>query len=107
MDIDKIRYHFELHLETHYPALSLNMKTTSFLAHFDERSRDAGNEYAELGVQLMWMMYLSGALAQEKNMSVSLPALRDKPDGFYDAGYNEGVTDCRKYLNSAGIKIRT
>ena len=54
----------------------------------------------------MWMMFLAGGQTIQKNMVVKLPSLKEKPDGFYDAGYNEGVSDCRKYLNSAGLKIK-
>jgi len=106
MEVDKIRYHFENHIEKFYPDLSLQMKRVSFQVHPIEQMKDTGSEYCTPSVQLMWMMFLAGGIAQQNNTTVSLPSLREKPDGFYDAGYNEGVMDCRKHLSSAGIKIK-
>lgn len=106
MEVENIRYHFEIYMERFYPNLSLGINDGTFRAHPNELMKGAGNEYQEPGVQLMWMMFLAGGLTLQKNASVRLPALREHPDGFYDAGYNEGVSDCRKYLTSAGIKIK-
>lgn len=106
MEVENIRYHFELYMERFYPNLSLMKKQGLFLVHPVEEMKDTSKEYTEPGVQLMWMMFLAGGQTIQKNMVVKLPSLKEKPDGFYDAGYNEGVSDCRKYLNSAGLKIK-
>lgn len=106
MEVDKIRYRFESHLVKFYPDLSLQMKRVSLQFHPNEQMKETGNEYCSPGVQLMWMMFLAGSVSQHNNTTVLLPSLREKPDGFYDAGYNEGILDCRKHLASAGIKIK-
>lgn len=95
MEVEDIRHHFEVYMEKFYPNLSLIINDGAFRVHPNELMKDAGSEYKEPGVQLMWMMFLAGGVTLQKNTAVRLPPLRDKPDGFYDAGYNEGISDCR------------
>ncbi len=54
----------------------------------------------------MWTLFQAGVLAERRATSVTLPALKAKPESFYDAGYNEGIQDCRKHLMASGIKVR-
>lgn len=106
MEIEKIRQQFENHIEKFYPTLPLEIKHGVFRVHPVEQMKDAGSEYKDSGVHLMWLMFLAGAASKEKNTFVSLPPLRDKPENFFDAGYNEGLRDARKHLTSAGIKFK-
>ncbi len=106
MEVEDIRYHFELYMDKFYPNLSLMKKRGGFLVHPAEEMKDTSKEYTEPGVQLMWMMFLAGGQTIQKNTTVKLPPFKGKPEGFYDAGYNESIADCRKYLTSAGVKIK-
>ncbi len=106
MDVNDIRYRFENHMEDFYPTLSLMTKETPFIQASSVFINNEGKEYNEPGVQLMWLMYYSGAVAQYKNTSITLPPLKDKPQGYFDAGFNEGVHECRRHLISSGIKLK-
>jgi len=81
-------------------------KRGAFFSHPAEEMKDTNKEYTDPGVQLMWVMFLAGGQTIQKNTVVRLPPVKERPDSFYDAGYNEGISECRKYLNSAGIKIK-
>lgn len=105
MDIGRIRISFENHIDKFYPHLSIEIKRSGFMTHSNEQRKDLGNEYVDHGVQLIWEMFLAGAIAQQKNMQVQLPPIKDEPDSFYDIGYNEGVKECRKNLISNGISV--
>lgn len=106
MEIDKVRNQFENHLDRFYPNLPIAVNSRFSDSASRDPLGDVQCEYKDKGVQLMWLMFLAGAQAQNKNTSVTLPALRDKPDSFYDAGYNQGVIDCQKHLQNSGIKVR-
>lgn len=106
MEIDKIRHQFESHLQKFYPSLPLEIKHGAFRVHPNEQMGDVSSEYKESGVQLMWIMFLAGANYVQQNTYVLLPELKNKPQNFYDTGYNEGVMDSQKKLKLAGFKIR-
>lgn len=106
MEIDKIRHQFENHLQKFYPSLPLEIKHGSFRVHPSEQMRDVSSEYKDNGVQLMWSMFLAGANYIKQNTYAPLPDLKEKPQNFYDAGYNEGVMESQKKLKSAGFKFR-
>lgn len=106
MKIDDVRYRFECHMDKFYPELDLGMKADIFTSMSQSARNDLGIEYSTPAVQLMWKMFCSGAESERKSMTVSLPAIRSKPEGYYDAGYNEGIQDSRKALIAAGVKVR-
>ncbi|WP_140919041.1 hypothetical protein [Limnobaculum xujianqingii] len=62
--------------------------------------------YKEIGVQMLWKMFYEGAKVSIKCSVIKLPVLKSIPDGFYDAGYNEGILDCKKYLIAKGFKVK-
>lgn len=106
MALISVRNRFESYMEQQYPDLSLRVKGDigSFRMEREQYSDDV--EFFEPAVQLMWTLFQAGVTAERKATSVTLPALKAKPDGFYDAGYNEGIQDCRKHLTASGIKVR-
>ncbi|TGC25046.1 hypothetical protein [Escherichia sp. E1130] len=113
MALISVRNRFESYMEQQYPDLSLRIKGdigSSMKAQLGFRmerelySEDV--EFFEPAVQLMWELFQAGVAAERKATSVTLPALKAKPDSFYDAGYNEGIQDCRKHLTASGIKVR-
>ncbi|MBF7956149.1 hypothetical protein [Rahnella victoriana] len=106
MKIDDIRYRFECHMDKFYPELDLGMKGDMLTIMSPSGRNDIEIEYSTPAVQLMWKMFYSGAESERKSMTVSLPAMRSKPEGYYDAGYNEGIQDSRKTLIAAGVKVR-
>ena len=106
METDKIRHQFEQHLEKFYPSLSLEIKHGAFHVHPNEQRGDVSSEYKDNGVQLMWSMFLAGAIYVQQNTYAPLPPMKNKPKTFFDAGYNEGVMDAQKKLKSAGFKLR-
>lgn len=106
MEIKKIRHQFESHLEKFYPSLPAEIKRGAFHVHPNEQMGDVTSEYKDPGVQLMWTMFLAGANCVEKNTYIALPALKSKPQNFFDAGYNEGVMDAQRKLKSDGFKIK-
>lgn len=106
MQIDDIRFHFENHIEKFYPDLSLAFKSIIPASYCSGLRENAGEEYQDPGVQLMWMMFLAGARAQHKNTAITLPAPKSRPDGYFDAGFNDGIQECRRTLVAAGIKIK-
>ncbi|HCP7405641.1 TPA: hypothetical protein OFU59_001350 [Escherichia coli] len=113
MALISVRNRFESFMEQRYPDLSLQVKGNigaSMKAQLGIRiERELYSEdvtYCDSAVQLMWTLFQAGVLAERRATSVTLPALKAKPDSFYDAGYNEGIQDCRKYLTASGIKVR-
>lgn len=113
MALISVRNRFESYMEQQYPNLSLRVKgdtgasMRSYLGFRIERelySEDV--DYSEPAVQLMWTLFQAGVVAERRATSVTLPALKVKPDSFYDAGYNEGIQECRKHLTTSGIKVR-
>lgn len=113
MALISVRNRFESYMEQHYPHLSLQVKGdigASMRSHLGFRiERELYSEdvdYSEPAVQLMWTLFQAGVVAERKATSVSLPALKTNPDGFYDAGYNEGIQDCRKHLSASGIRVK-
>lgn len=113
MALISVRNRFEIYMEQQYPNLALQVKGdigASMKSHLGFRierelfSEDV--EYNEPAVQLMWTLFRAGVAAERKATSVTLPAVKAKPDSFYDAGYNEGIKDCRKHLTASGIKVR-
>lgn len=106
MKIDDIRYRFECHMEKFYPELDLGLKGDLLSVMSSGARNDIDVEYSTPAVQLMWKMFCSGAESERKSITVSLPPMRSKPDGYYDAGYNEGIQDSRKTLVAAGVKVK-
>lgn len=106
MSIDDIRYRFECYMDKFYPDLHLGLKGNTLIVLSPGAKNDVDLEYSEPAVQLMWKMFFSGAESERNSITVSLPPLRSKPDGYYDAGYNEGIQDSRKTLIAAGVKVR-
>lgn len=41
-----------------------------------------------------------------RNEAFSLPPLKQNPENFYDAGFNEGVEVCRRHINAQEIKTK-
>ncbi|MCX8958332.1 hypothetical protein EHW64_19505 [Erwinia psidii] len=105
MDIDQVRYRFECHLDDFYPTLPIALSKNMPCSVGEDNAISPGVEYKDPAVQLMWKVFYAGALSQNKNMVTTLPRLKNQPDGFYDAGYNEGVQDCRRHLVARGIRI--
>ena len=113
MALISVRNRFESFMEQRYPDLSLQVKGNigaSMKAQLGIRiERELYSEdvtYCDSAVQLMWTLFQAGVLAERRATSVTLPALKAKPDSLYDAGYNEGIQDCRKHLTASGIKVR-
>ena len=106
MKIDDIRYRFECQMEKFYPELDLGLKGDLLSVMSSGARNDIEVEYSTPAVQLMWKMFCSGAESERKSITVSLPPMRSKPDGYYDAGYNEGIQDSRKTLVAAGVKVK-
>ncbi|WP_146747949.1 MULTISPECIES: hypothetical protein [unclassified Photorhabdus] len=106
MNIHEIRRRFELFMDKYYSDVSLSCKTKHGI-YFPYSDNETDIKYENPGAQLMWKLFLSGAQSERKNIVVSLPVCKSPPDGFYDAGYNEGIQDCKKALLASGIKIRS
>ncbi|EKN4197660.1 hypothetical protein NTJ19_000726 [Yersinia ruckeri] len=106
LNIDDIRYRFECHMDKFHPELHLGLKGDMLSVMSPGSRNDIDLEYSTPAVQLMWKTYCSGAESERKSITVSLPPMRSKPDGYYDAGYNEGIQDSRKTLIAAGVKVR-
>ncbi|CNE50619.1 hypothetical protein [Yersinia enterocolitica] len=107
MEIQKLIAKFENFMELNYESVSLETKfpcSLSFIA--DYKAHEHTTEYKDPGAQLMWVMFVAGADTERKNLSVSLPKTKERPEGYYDAGYNEGINDCKRSLISSGIKIK-
>lgn len=90
---ENIRYNFEMLMERDYPQLSLTYKTRGHARCDYNLRNDLDSEYENSGVQLMWIMFRAGALAGLSRLKINLPPLRNIPDGYFDAGFNEGVQD--------------
>ncbi|MFV9068713.1 hypothetical protein ABQ366_06790 [Serratia fonticola] len=105
MDTNNLRYKFEALMQRDFDSVTLQRKTRNglFIGGVDDY---LGSEYVDPGAQLMWSMFSAGAEEQKKNISVTLPTPKSKPDGYYDAGYNEGILDCRRALTSSGVKVK-
>ncbi|HEJ7901074.1 TPA: hypothetical protein SMI06_000461 [Serratia marcescens] len=105
LETQRLRNKFEALMQRDYDQVSLERKTTNLFL-LNKRDDYLEVEYSDPGAQLMWTMYLAGASERGKHISVTLPSPKSVPDGFYDAGYNEGILDCRRALTSSGIKVR-
>ncbi|EMH5494545.1 hypothetical protein L3033_004255 [Providencia stuartii] len=67
---------------------------------------DSSVTYKDPGTQLLWRMYFSGFNKAKRAIKINLPPLKQNPENFYDAGFNEGVEECRKHINAQQIKTR-
>ncbi|MFU0921334.1 hypothetical protein [Kluyvera sichuanensis] len=78
----------------------MNIKSTSFQfeQHMERKCQNAG-------VPVMWGIFLAGRMLQPHDGVAMLPPAKAKVDGFYNAGYNEDVDECRRYLTAAGFKV--
>lgn len=96
MDLIGLQELFEREVKRKVKTIDLEREKDTSLQFLLER--ETVSKYSNPGTQLLWEIYCSGVTNAKKKMKVSLPNLKEKPDGFYDAGYNEGIEDCKRYL---------
>lgn len=95
---------FEKEINKHVKSINLDREIEHgfFLVH----ESDTSVTYKDPGTQLLWSMYSSGFGKAKKIIKINLPPLKQNPDNFFDAGFNEGVEECRKHLNAQQIKTK-
>lgn len=103
MDLIGLQELFEREVKRKVKTIDLEREKDTSLPFLLER--ETVSKYSNPGTQLLWEIYCAGATIAKKKMKVSLPNLKEKPDGFYDAGYNEGIEDCRRHIMAQQVIV--
>ncbi|MEQ5206587.1 hypothetical protein [Proteus sp. fly-1067] len=103
MDLIRLQELFEREVKRKVKTIDLEREKDTSLQFLLER--ETVSKYSNPGTQLLWEIYCAGATDAKKKMKVILPNLKEKPDGFYDAGYNEGIEDCRRHIMAQQVSI--
>jgi hypothetical protein len=82
MNIKSVRLQFERHMERFYPGLPLVIDGGAFGAHPAELIGDIERKYQNVGVQVMWEMFLAGRMLQPYDGAAVLPPTKTKAMGF-------------------------
>lgn len=96
MDLIGLQELFERQIKRKVKSIDLSRERDSTFRFLVER--ETISKYSDPGTQLLWEIYYAGANDAKKKMKINLPNLKEKPENFYDAGYNEGIKDCKKHL---------
>lgn len=105
MELNRLNESFEREIKNKVKSINLEKKfytppgfTTGYIVNMDF-------SYIDSGAQLLWEIYCSGSNEAKKRMKISLPKSKEKPENFYDAGYNEGIEDCRRHIIAQQLTI--
>ncbi len=96
MDLIGLQELFERQIKRKVKSIDLSRERDSTFRFLVER--ETISKYSDPGTQLLWEIYYAGANDAKKKMKINLPNLKEKPENFYDAGYNEGIKDYKKHL---------
>ncbi|MEQ1967248.1 hypothetical protein ABLA30_09525 [Xenorhabdus nematophila] len=103
MDVIALAELFERQIEKRVKNINLDRKIKNEL--FFISSYEKSVIYTDPGAQLLWEMFIAGLEKGQKSTKIRLPKSKEKPDNFFDAGYNEAIEDCRKHLQAQKIKV--
>lgn len=105
MELNRLNESFECEIKKKVKSINLEKKfdTPSGFTIGYIVNRDFS--YIDSGAQLLWEIYCSGCNEAKKKMKINLPKFKEKPENFYDAGYNEGIEDCRRYMVAQQISF--
>lgn len=98
MELNRLAESFERQIKKKVKSINLEKKFDSISGFSTGYMLNMDFSYIDSGTQLLWEIYYAGANDAKNKLKINLPNLKEKPENFYDAGYNEGIEDCKRHL---------